>query len=589
MSASDDQQGRPESTGRPSGPKRAKRLSDVVSTKDLTYGVLIAFGFLFAYLVYSAAHSRELVDAQVMDCAQLARNIAQGEGFTTGVVRPLSLAKVNNVSHHPDLLHAPLHPLFMSVFFRFGESHFRKVAWASGIPYFLSLILVYLLALRLFNRRVALLALALYGVNHLVLRYAVSGMEITLATLAVTGVLLLVHMYLSAEEPSPLLAGLCGALVGVCVLVEYVYGVLLIPVLLAMLLGRKGAQKRWSEMALAAAVFAVVLMPWGVRNARITGNPFYTLRTANIANWTKTYKGESLYRQYTEDPPSGLTHLATHPKEAIGKLRPLALSAYADSILNLGGPFIAAFFIAAILMPLPGKGLRELRLVHYGAIALAAGAMCLLADRSRIFVPLSPLAIIVGAACFLRIVDPWVESIHGPKQKRRANILAIGALVAACWFPAVATTVTLEKRGTELTDDLRKVAEDVADETKLPLYTDQPWVLAWYADLNAIYIPQTEQDLHALEATMGPIQGMLLSPAIGSASGDEGTGVWAKLYQAAPQGVQHEGFMLTSQSDMLGENRDWELLRRLPEGMVADDGGSGSQEPGAGSPEDGQD
>jgi hypothetical protein len=555
---------RPTAVGRPQGIRAAGPLRGI-KPRDAGYALAIALAALFVYLVYGGAHIRELGDANALDYAQIARHLARGEGFTTSFIRPLSLAQVQNISHHPDLSYPPLHPLWMSLFFRLGGANHRMAAWSCGVPYLLSLPLVYLLGVRLFDRRVALLALALFGINYLCLQYAVSGLEVSLATLFVTLLLLALHAYLSGEAASPVLAALCGVLVGLVCLVKYVYIVLLLPVLLAVLLRR--GEKRYAEALLSLAMFAVVLAPWAIRNARVTGNPVFTLRTAEIAGNTKTYKGQSLYRQYVSPVPATLSFLAKHPREAWMKIRPHTLHLY-DATPRLGGQFIAALFIAAVLMRFANGPLRTIRLVHYAWIALMAATICLLSADTRLLVPLSPLVVVVGAACFLTLLDRLAEPVQGPRLKRRLMTVAVAGLLAVCWYPVAARTMTMDPRDadTKAAENVRSIGETLAKKDVSPVYTDQPWVLAWYGDINAIWLPQTEDDLHALERELGPIRYMVLSPVITTAAEEEGLAPWASVYGAARRGVAlpYERFVA---ADFLGEGRDWVLFGRVPTGL----------------------
>lgn len=542
--------------GHAAGPLRG------LNPREAGIALVIGLAALFVYLVYAGAHARELADPNAMDYAQIARHLARGEGFTTSFIRPLSLAHVQNISHHPDLSYPPLHPLWMSLFFRLGGANHRMAAWSCGVAYLLSLPLVYLLAVRLFDRRVALLALALYGVNYLSLQYAVSGLEVSLAALLVTVLLLALYAYLHAENPSPVLAGLCGVAMGLVCLVKYVYLALLLPVLLVVLLRR--GEKRYAEALLCLAMFAVVLAPWALRNAQVAGNPLFTLRSAEIPSNTLTYKGQSLYRKYVSPVPAGMVFLAKHPREAWMKLRPLTLSIY-DAVPNLGGPFVAAFFIAGVFMRFRDETLGTLRAAHYAWIVLVGLALCLLSADARLLVPLSPLVVIVAAGCFWALLDRLVEPVQGPKLKRRVMTLSIVGLLAACWYPVGAMTMTMEPRDTEAAENVRGLCETLATKEVSPVYTDQPWVLAWYGEIDAIWLPQTEDDLHALEAEVGPIRYMVLSPLITAAGDEEGLAPWARVYGAARRGMAlpYERFVA---ADFLGDGRDWVLFGRIPEG-----------------------
>ena len=94
----------------------------------------LCLAILVVALAYNSFHSSDLPTREGMDYAQVARNIAQGNGFSTLFVRPLSLALVQRqaVSQgpwsgpldnsdpaklnptHPDIAHAPLYPLLLA-------------------------------------------------------------------------------------------------------------------------------------------------------------------------------------------------------------------------------------------------------------------------------------------------------------------------------------------------------------------------------------------------------------------------------------------------------------------------------------------
>jgi len=543
-----------------------------INPRDIGYGALIAVAALFIYLVYHSARAGDILDPAAMDYAQVARNIAHGEGFTTSIVRPMSLARVQNISHHPDLYHAPLHPLWMSLFFRMGGATPQMAAWACGAAYLLSLPLVFYLGLKLFGRRVALLALALYAVNYLSLQYAVSGLETSLATLLATVLMLALYFHLSAGgKPAPVTAALCGAVASLCFLVDYIYLCLLLPVLVAVVL-REG-KRRWAEMAICLAAFVLVATPWAIRNTRVAGSPFFTLELGEIVSNTTTYKGHSLFRQYAA-PAQPLGFIVAHPKEMWQKVRPMTLNMY-ESLPSLGGPWVAAFFLAAIFLRFGGGGLRNLRATHYAWVLLLAGALCLMSADARYLVALSPLVAIVAAAAFLTLVDAWIEKITGPRRKRQALVWCITALVAVCWYPVLGTTATWEKQSTDATDELKLVAKTLADRKVHPVVADQPWTLAWYGNIEAIWLPQTADDLHAMESAVGPMRYMVLSPLITSAGDQEGLAPWAELYAAARRGLKapHERFVA---ADVLGEKGQWVLFGRIPEGAGGGEGGASS-------------
>src|SRR5437762_5246031 len=88
---------------------------------------LLALASLAA--LYDLREYRDFATAEAMDAAQLARNIAEGEGYTTLCLRPLSLGLVERrqldlkqrandfalvKSGHPDLANPPVYPFLLA-------------------------------------------------------------------------------------------------------------------------------------------------------------------------------------------------------------------------------------------------------------------------------------------------------------------------------------------------------------------------------------------------------------------------------------------------------------------------------------------
>jgi len=162
------------------------RQSDVIQARfrQVAISVLVAMGVVFIYLVYNATQFDDITDINAMDMAQVARNFAAGEGFTTKIIRPLSLTVNKSLERHPELTLSPLHPITAAGLFRLtGAPTARIMAWACGIAFLLTVGVTYLLALKIFNPQVALLALVIVATDAVVLQYAISGLESSLLTL----------------------------------------------------------------------------------------------------------------------------------------------------------------------------------------------------------------------------------------------------------------------------------------------------------------------------------------------------------------------------------------------------------------------
>lgn len=190
---------------------------------------------------------RGLGHASVMDQAQIARNLAQGNGMTTSCLFPLDLVKADaqaereirfsdnpeatpqvDIQHFPSLHHAPLNICAMAVALRLTGYHDyyarrqelaesgrlghliypgdRVIAATSTIFFIVAMVLGYTLIMRLFDEVVAASAAALMLCNEAILGYATSGLP---QPLMACFLLLALHFLLSAirhredEIPAP--------------------------------------------------------------------------------------------------------------------------------------------------------------------------------------------------------------------------------------------------------------------------------------------------------------------------------------------------------------------------------------------------
>ena len=93
---------------------------------------LSALAVIIVTTVYNLRSYRNMSTQEAMDAGQLARNLAQGKGYTTGFVRPYSMYLVKKNSEqsmpagtrlselakikeaHPDIANPPVYPLVLA-------------------------------------------------------------------------------------------------------------------------------------------------------------------------------------------------------------------------------------------------------------------------------------------------------------------------------------------------------------------------------------------------------------------------------------------------------------------------------------------
>jgi hypothetical protein len=198
-------------------------------------------------LFYNMAAFQNFATPEAMDAAQLARNISEGKGFTTDVVRPLSLhllrkhaaAQVGRdvpiappgsgdgtadsspigtlicpMPDWPDLSNPPAYPLVLAGVLKFMPFDYPDISeaksfttyspevWIAGFNQLLLVVcacLVFSLARRLFDEPVAWVSATVFAGAELFWRHSVSGLPTLWLTFLV---LLLVHLLVALSGPA---------------------------------------------------------------------------------------------------------------------------------------------------------------------------------------------------------------------------------------------------------------------------------------------------------------------------------------------------------------------------------------------------
>jgi hypothetical protein len=540
------------------------RQSDVIQARfrQVAISVLVGMGVVFMYLVYNATQFDDITDINAMDMAQVARNLAHGEGFTTKIIRPLSLTISKSLDRHPELIISPLHPIVASGLFRLtGASTARIMSWACGIAFLLTVGATYLLALKIFNPQVAILALVLVATDAVLLQYGVSGLESSLLTLLVTVLFLALFMHWKADRYRLIWAGVAGVLVGLIYLTQYAWVVVLLPAIGVVYLNAQPG-RRAANVGVFLVLALAVMTPWFVRNYNVTGDPLFTFRWNEGVMGTYSYPGNTLYRMWDEQPPGPARFCLQAPREMYQKVRSSLLS-LRSVMVNMGGPFVSAFFWVAILIPLGVAGYERVRKSVYILLLLLIGVLSLLGASPRLLVPLTPFVSVTAMALFVQLLSRRVAPLDEIRQKRWRSI-GIGMLLAVHIVPLMLVMMpgfpTYYSQGPALERAVREL-DSFVDEGR-PVVCDVPWVIAWYGNRPSLWLPLRSTDMRRIESEVGRVEFMVLTPALLRMAEDEKAEVWATLWQRAlGEDVRYGDWAV----DQRLANAGWILFRRVPE------------------------
>ena len=507
-------------------------------------------------LIYTASQFRGLDKRESMDMAQLARNIARGDGYTTYVIRPLSLWALQRhgwattdprlTTRHPDLYNPPLYPLVLAGLFKILPPNAFKYDAADRVypperwvilPFdqlclLACVLIVFLWAKRLFDRRVAVMAAVLMLFSDTLWSYGVSGLPtnfLMLLLLLAVYCLFLVDQRLNPSEPAEgeptgaaptrvsggviALVLASAVLMGLCFLTRYLSAFLLVPVAIyaARVLRGRGAAL-WTSAYV--VVFLAVVTPWLVRNYRASGSLLGIARY-ELIDRTGSFEGEALQRSYHPDLKGTLSFRPLLMKFLAG-----ARSNLVTNLRLIGSDFLVFFFGVGLMYGFRRRDTSRLRGTLLGLLACAIIAMSLIgSDPERrepeifggnLLVLLLPLVAMFGVAFFYLLLDRISFRITLTRGA------AVGGFVLLNVAPMIFSLLPPRRSLYPYPPYITPVSRAVADffETNALACSDLPWAMAWNGDRRTVWLPMTLDEFYEINDFVAPkgFQYMMITP-----------------------------------------------------------------------------
>ncbi len=391
---------------------------------------VVLFAALLLTMVYSWKQFHGIPTEFVMRQAVLARQLAQGEGFTTTVNYPQTYAVMlargmgfDEKRPYPELHDAPLYALTLAVAFKLlpesiwahkpvppdGWLPDYAVLAVNLILFWVTVWLVWRVAKKLFDERAAWLAVLATALSVTLWQQTVmlTGLPVFMVLmLAAFNVLAGLEENLShASVLGKRLAGRLAALGGICALLfltEYSGGLVAL-VFGGYLMLRFKNPVRWPAVGIFAAVMVLLTGPWLARNTVVAGHPL-GLAWQNLALKAGDPTAE----------PAAQRNIAS--TEAPGlDLKKLGNKGLTGMELNLrerlwsgGGMMLAAFFIAGLLYEFRHGPVNRVRWCFAAVLLVLLAAQPFFNSGESPRLPayyLAPLVIVFGAGFFFVLVD----------------------------------------------------------------------------------------------------------------------------------------------------------------------------------------
>lgn len=518
----------------------------------MRYVVLILLAVMCTFKLFLSY--KGLNQPEAMDQAQIARSVANGNGFITKFYRPVELQKIKSkdetqgidFNHYRDVNHAPLNIISMAVALKVtGNSDFvaaripidengepsqnlygadRAISAVSCFYFFIAMVLAYLLIARMFDEIVAAASICCMAVSELALDYAVSGLPQPLMLCCMLAGL---HFLLNAKKALD-----ATDAVGVTLHL----GVSFVFMALMCLSGWLSVWVYVGYIVFCAAYFRPYGMYGGVGVGVLVLFSAYSLWSNNQA--CGSYLGNAFYGIFdcfggsTEDALRSVSASVASLDSSWLVLRffGAVFSQVKSLYVNMCSIIVAPFFFLALFYRYKRGGVQCIKWAVFSMWCFASMGMTLYGtdtplSSGQLAILFAPLFAAFGFSLLFNFMARLNSRYITFGQLRGVSILGIVLLCAGGFVASFPNDlyrgVWLKEKGAPhyppyYPPALNCKLVDVTNPDDV-LMTDMPWAVAWYADRRAIWLPKNLDDYKKINEEILPgsavvVQGILMTP-----------------------------------------------------------------------------
>jgi len=505
------------------------RIQDLVYNVDVGVGHqalkvgLYVLAVLVLMLFYTATQFRGLRDPEPMEAAQLGRNLLYYKSYVTRCVRPLQLAYLEaktgrriRLTSQPEIIRPPVYPAILAALFKVTSPPFKvepetrvyPAEQRTILPFNLLMallagLLLFFLARRLFDFRVAFLSVTVFFLSDSVWHAAISGAGVTLIMfLALAAVYAALAAASVLRERQPLkqawgLLALSAAATAAAVLTRYAMAVL--APALALLIGtyvggRRGA--RWAAVYL--VLVALLVSPWIVRNLIVCRSPLGMAPLLALED-SRLFPGDQLTRTLHPEFRLGAVMNALQIKWMQNLSR-----MYQQNLRTVGDGILICLFITSFFHRFVRRPVQLLRWpVALGALLLVVVAGFYGDITARLLVVFWPLVIPYAVAFLLVLLSRLQLSLRILESAVVWLVIFLSALPLVFAILPPRAGPPYPPYYPPFTIAVCRLLEP--DEV---MCTDMPWATSWYGNRVSIQLPTTIDDFYQINDFVHRISGL---------------------------------------------------------------------------------
>lgn len=484
-------------------------------------------------LFYFMHEFRGLATSQAMDQAQIGRNLASHQGWRTNFIRPRAVGQLQahgkNVAQRiwSDTYNAPLPSVVNAISLWPIRSHWKmtardivyagdKIIAVIAILLFLaSLVILYLIARRLFDERLALLGTALVLLCDTIWQYSLSGLPQMLLLFLFNATTYALVRAVQAQYGGGRVGvwlGASGVGFGLLALSHALTIWMFVATLIFCVFFFR--PRFWAAVIVLSA-FTIMYAPWLVRNYVVCGNPGGVAIYSVLDGINHPEAG---HMRRVDLDLAGVT-----PGQFRNKIVANLQSQLERIFGYLGWSVVACMFFASLLHVFKRpetSAVRWLVLVMWLGAVLGMTIYGIKEEQgvaaNQLHLLFIPMMTCFGLAYLL------VQWNRLNIDIRLARIGFITLLFVLCALPMIFTVGLPATKGgvrwPPYVPPYIAVLNDWMQPQEITA-SDMPWAIAWYADRRAVWLPETQKvfiEFHDYGIFGAPVNGLYLTPISGS-------------------------------------------------------------------------